>query len=117
MRSRYSAFALGLGSYLVETLSEDHADRSLAADELARVLGRAKDHQRFMGLEILSSSGGEDAPLGAIGTVHFVARVFERGVDCSFSECSTFVRTEHGWRYQSGEVEPVPPSRDLRNRA
>jgi hypothetical protein len=37
----------------------------------------------------------------------FLARIFERGVDRSFGELSTFVREAAGWRYASGEL--VPP--------
>ena len=36
MRSRYAAFALGLGPYLVETLAASHPDRRRPPAELAR---------------------------------------------------------------------------------
>ena len=52
MRSRYAAFALGLGDYLVKTLASDHPDRALDERALVLALGRAKDTQRFLGLEI-----------------------------------------------------------------
>ena len=52
MRSRFSAFALGLGEYLVDTLARDHHDRQLPRKALARELGRAKERQRFLDLEI-----------------------------------------------------------------
>ena len=97
MRSRYAAFALGLGRYLVETLARDHPDRG--ADEAALViaLSRRKDRQRFLGLAILDAR--ED---GDRGEVTFRARVFERGKDRSFTERSTFVRENGAWRYLSG---------------
>lgn len=101
MRSRYSAFALGLGDYLVRTLTEDHPDRAAGDADLARELSRAKDRQRFLGLEIRETSIAEDT-----GEVRFYARIFERGVDRSFEERSTF-RKEHGaWRYASGTLYP-----------
>lgn len=42
MRSRFAAFALGLGDYLVDTLAADHEDRAAAPREaLVRELSRA----------------------------------------------------------------------------
>jgi SEC-C motif-containing protein len=109
MRSRYSAFALGLGAYLVKTLSSDHADRRTRGvaqeqrqrDEaaLARELSRAKDRQRFLGLTIHGSSDD-----GATGEVTFHARIFEKGRDRSFTERSAFVREHGAWRYAGGEI-------------
>lgn len=97
MRSRFSAFALGLGDYLVETLAREHDDRRLPREALARELGRAKERQRFMDLKIWWSSDTE---------VLFFARVFERGQDLSFAELSTFVEEEEGCRYLRGVVVP-----------
>jgi SEC-C motif-containing protein len=48
MRSRYAAFALGLGEYLVRTLSADHPDRALDAATLVRNLS----------LSVLTHPGG-----------------------------------------------------------
>jgi SEC-C motif-containing protein len=110
MRSRYSAFALGLGSYLVETLASDHADRAgrtpAELEALARLLGRAKDTQRFLGLQILEASGYRNPDEGADGDraeVTFHARIFERGADRSFTERSRFRREDGAWRYEGGD--------------
>jgi len=101
MRSRYAAFALGLGDYLVKTLSASHPDRGLEGEALARELSRAREKQRFLGLEILETSSGSSR-----GEVLFHARIFERGQDRSFTERSTFVKEDGAWRYASGEVAP-----------
>ena len=100
MRSRYSAFALGLGAFLVKTLAAEHPDR--ARDEAALVieLSRVKERQRFLGLTILDAR--EDRTRGE---VTFHARIFERGQDRSFTERSTFVRENGAWRYSAGEVQ------------
>jgi SEC-C motif domain protein len=98
MRSRYSAFALGLGEYLVDTLSRDHDDRAAPRATLVRQLSRVKDTQRFMGLEILSSSMNGDR-----GEVTFRAKIFEKGKDRSFAEHSHFVREDGDWKYAFGE--------------
>jgi SEC-C motif-containing protein len=102
MRSRFAAFALGLGDYLVRTLAEGHPDRALDATALARELSRAKDRQRFLGLTI--ESARED---GDRGEVTFHARIFERGRDRSFRERSEFVREAGAWRYAGGEILPA----------
>ncbi len=99
MRSRFAAFAVGAGDYLVATLSSDHPDRALPASDLARELGRAKDKQRFLGLRILHASADGDE-----GEVLFFAKVFEKGADRSFAELSRFVREEGRWRYASGDL-------------
>lgn len=104
MRSRYAAFALGLGTYLVATLASDHADRAVPAAELARALGRVRERQRFMGLQILATSGGTDG--SDEGEVLFHARIFERGEELSFAELSTFRRENGAWRYASGITLP-----------
>jgi SEC-C motif-containing protein len=94
MRSRYAAFALGLGTYLVETLSAGHPDREDDEAALAAALARIKETRRFLGLTILESSVDGDR-----GRVVFHARVFERGANRSFTERSLFAREAGLWRY------------------
>lgn len=102
MRSRFSAFALGLGAYLVDTLAETHEDRTLLRDVLVRELSRVKERQRFLDLRVVWSA--ED---GDHGEVLFFAKIFERGRDLSFAELSSFVREPDGaWRYASGVLVP-----------
>src|SRR5690606_30878397 len=71
MRSRYAAFALGVGEYLVDTLASDHEDRAAPRASLVRELSRVKDSQRFMGLEIRDAKTEGDR-----GEVTFHARIF-----------------------------------------
>jgi SEC-C motif-containing protein len=101
MRSRYAAFALGLGEYLVRTLASDHAELDVPRAELVRELSQARERQRFMGLRILHHEAS-----GTEGVVMFYARVFERGADHSFVELSRFVREGDAWRYASGILVP-----------
>jgi len=99
MRSRYAAFARGLGAYLVRTLAADHPDRAHDEAALAVALSRAKDTQRFLGLSILESRLEGDR-----AEVLFHARIFERGADRSFTERSRFRRESSGWRYAGGDI-------------
>lgn len=95
MRSRYAAFALGEGRYLVDTLAKTHADH--ADPNLEQTLARVKHEARYMGLLILHASTDE---------VLFFARIFMRGVDRSFVELSHFIHEEGRLRYASGIVAP-----------
>ncbi len=113
MRSRFAAFAAGLGDYLVDTLTAAHGDRAAPREALVRALSRARETQRFVNLCIMHASAAES---GRNGEVLFYARVFERGADRSFAELSQFVleATTRGpaWHYASGELVPasaLPP--------
>jgi SEC-C motif-containing protein len=94
MRSRYSAFALGEVDYLVSTLCKDHPDKT---EDAAAGYRRARENSRFLDLCIMHTSIE-----GETGEVLFYARIFERGVDCSFVELSGFVKEDGRWRYASG---------------
>lgn len=98
MRSRYTAFSLGLGEYLLGTLASTHPDRNTDAIEL----GASRRSQRFMDLCILHESTDGNA-----AQVLFYARLFERGVDHSFVELSDFVREDGAWRYHKGALIPA----------
>lgn len=98
MRSRYAAFALGLGEYLVDTQSPAPEPR----DEAIRTLSRAKETQRFLGLRIVHARADE-----AQGEVLFLARIFEKGKDQSFAELSAFQRHEGRWFYVDGTLLPT----------
>lgn len=101
MRSRYAAFALGLGEYLVGTLAEGHDDLALPREDLVRELAHQKDDLRYMGLDILHASSRGDE-----GEVLFFARIFQKGKSRSFVELSRFVRQGGAWRYLEGT--PIP---------
>jgi SEC-C motif-containing protein len=102
MRSRYAAFALKLGSYLVRTLASGHPDRGGSDDAHAREIVRTREKQRFMDLAVLHASSHGD-----LGEVLFVATIFEKGKDCSFGELSSFVREGGAWRYADGIAVPA----------
>jgi len=103
MRSRYAAFALGLGDYLVDTLSITHCDATLPREALVAALSKARVTQRFTGLEILDRTIAEDLDRGQ---VLFRARIFvgtfANSRDASFVELSDFVREGGAWRYTGG---------------
>lgn len=84
MRSRYSAFAMKKLDYVRRTQTVEGEIAPWSA--------------RFLDLCILHTSDNE---------VLFYARIFERGIDRSFVELSTFARREGRWLYESGILLPT----------
>lgn len=92
MRSRYSAYAKGLGWYLLRTWDASTRPSELAIDPALR----------WTGLEVRRVVAGDvddDA-----GTVEFVARHELHGVDGELHEVSRFVRRDGEWVYLDGET-------------
>ena len=96
MRSRYSAYALGNGAYLVAT--NQRAPRPGEAAELeawSRSVG-------WCGLEVRATERGSAAD--DTGVVHFVARYVEQCRLVRLEERSAFVRGEGCWQYVEGQA-------------
>ncbi len=88
MRSRYSAYVLGLIDYLLATW---HASTAPGELELRPV--------KWLGLEVLASDATADA-----GVVEFAARCREGGRAQRLHETSRFVREGGQWFYIDGEI-------------
>lgn len=98
MRSRYSAFVLGLGDYLVHSWHPDYL-----GDLTAELLSQTDT--QWDGLEIIASQGGPD---DILGMVEFKAWFVEGETRHCLHERSRFVRYEGRWVYTDGEIDPVP---------
>jgi len=88
MRSRYSAYVLGLLDYLLATW---HASSAPGDLELPPV--------KWLGLEVLHAQASGDA-----GVVEFVARCKEGGRAQRMHETSRFVRENGRWYYIDGQI-------------
>ncbi|QFU01835.1 hypothetical protein FIU83_09300 [Halomonas sp. THAF5a] len=99
MRSRYSAFALELTDYLLETWHSSTRPSSLPGD----------DATRWRRLEILDHEGEGDR-----GRVHFRATFQEGRRWGVLEEASRFVKEAGRWRYLDGEpsVSRLKPGRN-----
>ena len=100
MRSRYSAYALGLADYIIATTHPDceqvrPTERAWREEILLFARGTS-----FDGLRLLESGAlGEDK-----AWVIFRATLDQGGQDASFTERSGFVRDrDRGWLYASAE--------------
>lgn len=95
MRSRYSAYVLGLEPYL---LASWHASTRPASLDLADAAGT-----RWLGLEIRRQQQEDDAH----ATVEFVARYRVGGRGQRLHEVSHFVREDGRWYYVAGEERSI----------
>lgn len=85
MRSRYSAYVLERGPYLLATWHPNHRPAELTFES----------GLKWLGLEVRSASQN-----GASGLVHFVARARDAGGKASrMEECSRFVLEDGRWFY------------------
>ena len=96
MRSRYSAFALRLPAYLLETWHPTTRPRKLVLDPA----------QEWLGLQVLEARGGF---LDTDGVVEFRATWRQDGRTEVLHERSRFVREGSRWLYVSGVTPPRAP--------
>ena len=92
MRSRYSAYVLGLESYLLATW---HPATRPAALDLA-----ASPRPQWLGLTVKSHA----PPDATHATVEFVARYKLNGRAFRMHETSRFERVDGHWLYVDGEI-------------
>lgn len=99
MRSRYSAYALHLPDYIIETTHLDSP--SFLKDPLLwrREITEFSLSTRFAKLEILHAEEKEDK-----GTVIFRAHLFQGNNNVSFQENSSFIKVKGKWFYLNGFV-------------
>ncbi|KMN48595.1 hypothetical protein VL04_08810 [Chromobacterium violaceum] len=95
MRSRYSAYALGLEDYLLATWHPSTRPEALHLDEDAGVV-------KWIGLEVKRCEAGGERD--AEGVVEFVARCKVGGKAERMHETSRFLREDGRWYYVSGLV-------------
>ncbi|TWG96964.1 SEC-C motif-containing protein [Nocardioides sp. J9] len=92
MRSRYSAFVVGLAAYLLETWHPATRPETLDLD----------DGVRWTGLEVLATEGG--GPEDRRGVVEFRAHHELDGQPGVLHEVSRFRRDAAGWQYVRGKA-------------
>lgn len=101
MRSRFSAYALGLHAYLFRTLHPDHDDHAGGADALRKSMASHGRNMRYEALRILDRDGPD---ADGIARVLFHVKMKQLGKDGSFTELSSFAHDGEGWRYVGGEL-------------
>ncbi len=94
MRSRYSAYVLGDGKYLVDTT----LPQNRYEDDVALISEHAKNTQ-WLKLEVIKSSQKQD-----VGFVEFKAYFRENSNLHVHHEKSNFLRVDGVWFYQDGKI-------------
>ena len=100
MRSRYTAYALGLVDYIIDTTHPNNAESSADRGTKAKQISSFCTDTRFDGARILDFVDGEQE-----ATVKFVAYLRQHDVDVSFTERSLFEKVNGRWLYKCGDVE------------
>jgi SEC-C motif-containing protein len=93
MRSRYTAYALGLADYIMKTTHPDGPQYNPDAAAWKRDIERFSRSTRFERLQILGAQGD---------IVTFRATLFSGQQDTSFTEVSVFRQHNGQWKYYSG---------------
>jgi SEC-C motif-containing protein len=101
MRSRYSAYALGLAEYIMRTTHPSHAAYTKDKAEWRKQILAFSSHTTFRKLEILTAQEGEEE-----ATVVFTAYLTQKGKDATFTEHSRFQKLNRRWFYLAGQVSP-----------
>lgn len=97
MRSRFSAYALNLSDYIIETTHP--ASKSYQANKFnwRRGISHFSKSSNFERLEVLDFKETEFTAM-----VTFVAYITQEGEDASFTERSTFEKVKGRWLYRDG---------------
>jgi SEC-C motif-containing protein len=98
MRSRYSAYALGLVDYILRTTHPQNHDAAKPLEQRKKEMEQFCRTTIFKGLKILEAQEGETR-----SSVTFTAFLSQAGKDFSFTEKSTFEKVLGNWLYLSGE--------------
>jgi SEC-C motif-containing protein len=95
MRSRYSAYVLGVESYLLQTWHPSTRPASLSLNQ--------DDAPQWIGLKLVATQGGMQNDTE--GSVEFVARYKVNGKAHRLHEISRFVKEQGRWFYLDGDVD------------
>ena len=101
MRSRYTAYTKAAIDYLYATTHPEH--RKGYDHEGTRTWAESSE---WLGLEIVSSRGGED---DSLGEVEFIARYNEDGNETAHHELGKFKKLDGNWFFTEGKMVTSKP--------
>ncbi|MGA9045644.1 YchJ family protein [Sulfuricurvum sp.] len=100
MRSRYSAFALALAEYIMESTHPDNSDSTKDKESWRKSILNFSQNTQFLGLKIRAFNDGEEEAF-----VTFEATL-DSGLLC---EKSRFLKVNGKWLYESGDFTSADP--------
>jgi len=98
MRSRYSAYALGLADYIIQTTHPDHPEITKKDWDWREDILTFSRETEFIDLEILSFEEKEKT-----ASVTFTASLKQQDKEISFTEKSLFENKDGLWLYKEAE--------------
>jgi SEC-C motif-containing protein len=102
MRSRYSAYAMHLADYIVQTTHRANPRFIKDTEAWAKQVLEFAQKTQYEKLEIVSFQDGSP-----IAYVTFTAHLKQGDRDLTFTEKSTFEKVGDRWMYLNGEYTPV----------
>ncbi|MBI3873542.1 MAG: SEC-C domain-containing protein [Arcobacter sp.] len=98
MKSRYSAYSLGLLKYIIKTTHNENSDFSEDLEIWGNDIKEFCKNTNFLGLKILDFRDGQD-----MAFVTFEASLTSNNENIGFIEKSKFYKVSNIWLYHSGE--------------
>ncbi len=98
MKSRYSAFALGLSHYIIQTTHKQNCDYKEDLSLWEKEINGFSKNTQFLGVDILDFTQEQEG-----ASVTFYANLLSQAKDISFIEKSKFYKVDGVWLYHSGE--------------
>lgn len=99
MRSRYSAYALGIPKYIIDTTHPTNLQFSSDRVKWSQQITEFCLNTKFQKLEILDFKENDQT-----ATVTFIAYLVQDHEDISLMEKSDFEKVEEKWLYRSGQL-------------
>jgi len=104
MRSRYTAYALGVIDYLYQSASA--RVRKEFDAESSRQWAKSAE---WTGIEILSTTGGTEED--DTGLIEFIAHYKVKETEFNHHECAEFARVDGNWVFMDGKIIGPDPVR------
>lgn len=102
MKSRYSAYALCLPEYIIQTTHPAHPDFQKDKNKWKRDILFFSQNTQFENLIVHDFTPGNE-----VAYVTFTAQLSQKGQNTSFTEKSRFEKVGYRWLYLKGEITPV----------
>lgn len=99
MRSRYSAYALNIPDYIIETTHPASPQYSDNKFSWKRSISQFSTNSTFQDLKILDFKERD-----TLAVVTFTAVISQEGQDATFTETSFFEKRNHRWLYRTGQL-------------
>lgn len=102
LRSRYSAYALALADYIVDTTDPTGPVYEPNIEHWKSSIIEFSKSVLFQGVEVLSENSDQEK-----GEITFIAHLTQQGRNVSFRETSQFTKHKGKWVYRQGVVDSL----------